>query len=58
MALLALAVLAKVLNAGLVGLAVKTADPEASWALSSSSTTDSSRSLRYVPGCLSPWSLA
>ena len=31
-ALLALAVLAKVLNAGLVGLAVKTADPEASWA--------------------------
>jgi len=32
LALLALAVLAKVLNAGLVGLAVKTADPEASWA--------------------------
>src|SRR5664279_4272688 len=32
LALVAVAVLAKVLNAGLVGLAVKTADPEARWA--------------------------
>ncbi len=32
LALLATAVLAKTLNAGLVGLAVKTADPEARWA--------------------------
>ena len=32
LALVAVAILAKVLNAGLVGLAVKTADPEARWA--------------------------